>query len=67
MENIFGKKLISARKMAGLSLQKLADRIGNRVTKQALSKYEQGKMKPDSEVLILLSKALKVPIDFFFS
>lgn len=67
MENNFANRLVAARKMAGLSLQSLADKLENVVTKQSLSKYEQGKMKPDSSVLITLSKALNVPVDFFFS
>jgi transcriptional regulator with XRE-family HTH domain len=47
MENTFAIRLLSARKMAGMSLQKLADALGNVVTKQSLNKYEQGVMKPD--------------------
>jgi len=67
MENNFGVRLVAARKMAGLSLQNLADRLGNVVSKQSLNKYEQGKMKPDSELVILLSDILNVQVDFFFS
>jgi len=53
--------------MAGMSLQKLADALGNVVTRQALNKYEQGKMKPDSNMLITLSEILGVPVDYFYS
>ena len=67
MENNFAERLYTARKMAGLSLQNLADRLGNVVSKQSLNKYEQGKMKPDSELVISLAKILNVPVDFFFS
>ncbi len=67
MDNIFGNRLVSARKMAGMSLQDLADRLKNVVTKQSLNKYEQGKMKPDSELIIALSNVLDVPVDYFFS
>jgi Zn-dependent peptidase ImmA (M78 family)/DNA-binding XRE family transcriptional regulator len=67
MKNIFATRLMSARKMAGLSLQDLADSLGNEVSKQALSKYEQGKMKPDSKGLIALANALKVSVDYFYS
>ncbi|MCC6691559.1 MAG: ImmA/IrrE family metallo-endopeptidase, partial [Bacteroidia bacterium] len=67
MNNIFGNRLVSARKMAGMSLQDLADRLKNVVSKQSLNKYEQGKMKPDSELLIALSNVLRVPVDYFFS
>ncbi len=67
MKTSFAKRLIMARKMAGLSLQELADSLGNVITKQALSKYEQGKMKPNSDLIIRLSEVLNVTVDFFFS
>jgi Zn-dependent peptidase ImmA (M78 family)/DNA-binding XRE family transcriptional regulator len=67
MENTFANRLIAARKMAGLSLQSLADKLENVVSKQSLNKYEQGKMKPNSELVIALSRALNVSVDFFYS
>jgi len=68
MENIFGNRLASARKMAGVSLQELSALLGDDgVTRQALNKYEQGKMKPESKILIALAKALKVKVDYFFT
>lgn len=67
MDNVFSTRLQSARKMAGLSLQGLADKLDNVVSKQSLNKYEQSKMKPDSKVLIALASALNVPIDYFYS
>jgi Zn-dependent peptidase ImmA (M78 family)/DNA-binding XRE family transcriptional regulator len=66
MESLFAQRFVSARKMAGLSLQELSDRVGNVVTKQALSKYEKGLMKPDSQILLSLAKALNVKVDYFF-
>ena len=59
------ERLKSARLMNGLSLQGLADSIGNRVTKQALSKYEQGQVIPDSRMIGILAEALKVRPDYF--
>lgn len=67
METLFAKRLVVARKMAGLSLQQLADKLGNAVSRQALNKYEQGRMKPGSEMLIRLADALNVTVDFFYS
>jgi Zn-dependent peptidase ImmA (M78 family)/DNA-binding XRE family transcriptional regulator len=67
MESVFANRLIAARKMAGLSLQGLANKLGNIVTRQALNKYEQGIMKPNSELVIKLSEVLNVTVDFFFS
>jgi Zn-dependent peptidase ImmA (M78 family)/DNA-binding XRE family transcriptional regulator len=61
----FAERLKSARVMAGYSLQDLAEKIGDLVSKQALGKYEQGIMKPNSEVLLALCKALNVKTDYF--
>jgi len=67
METTFSTRLSSARKMAGMSLQNLADALGNVITRQSLNKYEKGKMKPDSNLLISLSEILGVPVDYFYS
>jgi Zn-dependent peptidase ImmA (M78 family)/DNA-binding XRE family transcriptional regulator len=66
-ENIFGGRLASARKMAGMTLQELADKTGNYITKQALHRYETGVMLPGSDVIIHLSNVLDVSPDYFFS
>lgn len=60
-----GKRLVQARKMAGMSLQALADALDNKVTKQALSKYELGSMKPQVSILIELGNVLSVKPEFF--
>jgi Zn-dependent peptidase ImmA (M78 family) len=65
--NYFAERLKSARLMNGLSLQGLADKINNRITKQSLSKYELGQVVPDSEMIGILSDALAVRPDYFFS
>jgi len=62
----FGTRLQLARKMAGLSYQGLAEKLNGLVTKQALHKYELGKMSPDSEKLVAFANALGVPVDFFY-
>lgn len=62
----FAERLKSARVMAGLSLQDLADKLQNRVSRQALHKYEKGEFMPDSEVLGLLCDALGVRPDYFY-
>lgn len=64
-ENIFGNRLKLARKMAGYSLQELADALENKVTKQSLNKYEMGLMNPSGEVLVAISNTLKVKPDYF--
>jgi len=62
----FGERLRSARKMAGLSLQELSDRMDKPVSRQAISKYEQGKMQPDSNALLSIASVLGVRPDYFF-
>ena len=64
---MFGRRLRLARKRAGLSMQALAERMDPRVTPQAISKYEAGKMMPSSAVLVGLGKALDVSLDFLMS
>jgi len=66
MINEFGIRLKSARKMAGMSLDALAQKTGGIVTKQAISKYEKGMINPGSEVLLALSRALDIQVDYFF-
>lgn len=61
----FAEKLKSARKMKGFSMQDLVDRMENKISKQSISKYETGEMKPDSEILSLICKALDVNPDYF--
>ena len=64
-ETTFGTRLRLARKMAGMSLQDLSDALTNKVSKQALSKYEQGEMNPTSEMLLVIAKALRLKPDYF--
>ena len=66
MINQFGERLRSARKMAGMSLEALAQATGFLVSKQAIGKYEKGQINPSSEVLLALAKALGVKADYFF-
>ena len=64
---MLGERLRLARKKAGLSLRALSDAIDNRVSAQAIGKYENELMAPSSEVLLALARALGEPIDFFLS
>ena len=63
---IFGKRLKSAREMNGLSMANLVEKMADIVSKQAISKYEAGKMHPNSTVLIKLAEILGVKVDYFF-
>ncbi|MEY4906149.1 MAG: hypothetical protein RLZZ292_3964, partial [Bacteroidota bacterium] len=59
----FSERLKSARKRNGFSLQDVADHIG--ISKQALSKYESGDTRPDSEIVSKLCGVLHVRPDYF--
>ncbi|HPN38612.1 MAG TPA: XRE family transcriptional regulator [Melioribacteraceae bacterium] len=66
MKEIFGRRLKEARKMSGLSLRELSNKIDNYVKFQMIDKYEKGNAMPGSDVLIKLADALDVSIDYFF-
>ena len=63
--NILNTRLHTARSIAGLSLQELSDAIGGVVSKQSLSMYECGAMKPRRRNLLAIAKALGVSEDYF--
>lgn len=65
MSKLFAERFKSARIMNGLSLQDLADRIENKVSRQALHKYEKGDAMPDSELLGILCNVLHIRPDYF--
>ena len=64
---MIGQRLKLARSAAGLSLRGLEERIGNRVTAQAIGKYERNESMPGSSVLIALADALDVSVDYLIS
>lgn len=64
---MIGQRLKAARVASGLSLRGLEARIGNRVTAQAIGKYERNESMPSSGVLIALASALGVSEDYLLS
>ncbi len=62
----FGFRLKQARIRAKLSLEALSQKMNGSVTKQAISKYENGQMSPSSSTLIALATALGTDINYFF-
>ncbi|MDT8398373.1 MAG: XRE family transcriptional regulator [Pseudomonadales bacterium] len=54
-----------ARILQGLSLQQVADQLGD-ITKQALSKYETAKDVPNSSRLLQMAKVFGVKPEYFF-
>jgi len=61
---MFSIRLHRARKAAGLSLRDLGELVG--VSHAAIKKYEDGVAMPSSDILIRLSRALKVRTEYFF-
>lgn len=61
---MFNVRLHRARKAAGLSLRDLGKRVG--VSHAAIKKYEDGVTMPSSDILIRLSRTLKVRTEYFF-
>jgi Zn-dependent peptidase ImmA (M78 family)/DNA-binding XRE family transcriptional regulator len=61
---MIGARIKQARKAAGLSVRGLAQAVG--VSAMAVSKYERDQMKPGSETLLRLGRALDVRTEYFF-
>lgn len=65
MDTVFvGKKLAELRKLKGRTQAELADQFG--VTKQAISKWENGKSMPDILLLPDIAKYFNVEMGYFF-
>ena len=55
-----GERIRAARQAAGLSQEKLAERLG--LTRQAVTKWETGQSAPSTENLLRLAEVLGVPM-----
>ena len=64
LKNVFGARLKNARVINGMSMDDLCAKMNNLVSKQTISKYESGKMLPNSTNLIALANALNVRPDY---
>jgi len=64
---MFSQRLKQLRLARGFSLEELAAKTGGIVTKQALSKYERGKIRPSAVVLNKLAKALNTKAAILFN
>lgn len=60
------ERLKSVRKMKGLSLQELADALDNRISRQALHKYEKGLSTPDSSLINAICYVLDIRPDYLY-
>lgn len=64
MKSLIAQKIKSGRILSGLSQQEVADKLA--VSKQMISKYEKAESTPNGEMLIKLSDAFQVKLDYFF-
>ncbi len=67
MKMSIGQRIRILRRAAGLSLRDFEAKIDNRVTAQAISKYERDESMPSSGVLIVLANVLGVSVDYLAS
>ena len=58
--------LKNVRRMRGFTLEEVSQRLNGMVTKQAISKYERGLMKPSPVVMDALCKLYQAFPDFSF-
>src|SRR5271163_842002 len=66
IDSPFPIRLKQARLMRGYSLRELSHKMGDAVSHVALTKYEDGAMKPSGQVLAALCSALGVSPDALF-
>lgn len=59
---IFSSRLEQTRKEKGLTLTKLASKVG--VTKQAMSIYLKGKRMPRGDILVSIARTLDISVDY---
>jgi len=57
----FGKKLSLLRKQRGMTQLELAEKLD--ISRQAVSRWEQGTSEPSTENLVSISKLFGVPVD----
>lgn len=61
----FSIRLREARQMMGLSMDKLVERTHGAITKQSISRYEKGIMRPKRDALQAIAKALNISEAYF--
>ena len=61
----FSIRLREARQMMGLSMDKLVERTNGAITKQSISRYEKGIMRPKRDALQAIAKALNISEAYF--
>ncbi len=66
MSNNFNSNRLSlARLRRGLTIKSLADKVGR--TTRTISSYENGQEEPPESTLVIISKVLNFPLNFFYA
>jgi Zn-dependent peptidase ImmA (M78 family)/DNA-binding XRE family transcriptional regulator len=63
---VIAQRLKHARLMRGFSLQDLADELDNKISRQALHKYEKGKVEPTNSMIQDIADTLDLKPDYFY-
>ena len=63
--NSFSIRLREARLMMKLSMDKLVARTNGAITKQSISRYEKGIMRPKCDALRAIAQALNISEEYF--
>jgi len=66
MKTFNANRLKSARLLAGLSLRQLEEKLLNRVSYNAINKYEIGQMQPETGTIVRLAEVLNIPVSYLF-
>lgn len=64
-KDLFPIRLREARLMMNLSMDKLAGQTDGTITKQSVSIYEKGVMRPKHDALTSIAKALNISVEYF--
>lgn len=66
LNKLVAMRIKTARKSAGLSLAQLTEKIGDKITRQALYRYEKGEIMPPQERIEKIAEITGYPVSFFF-
>jgi Zn-dependent peptidase ImmA (M78 family)/transcriptional regulator with XRE-family HTH domain len=66
MNSFNPERLRSARLLAGLSLRQLEEKLLNKVSYNAINKYERGEMQPEVSTILQFAEVLSMPVSYFF-
>jgi Zn-dependent peptidase ImmA (M78 family)/DNA-binding XRE family transcriptional regulator len=63
---VFRQRLKNVRLIRGMTQDEVVSALGETLSKNALSRYERGDMKPRYHILVALAKVFDVQLEYFF-